>query len=167
MKIFILFITIIFYSSNLISQEQRAEQIFQECLYNSLPDNGIFFKNQIVKFEKSLIKKEILKDACAQSYYMLYTKIQSGEDLSIDFEYSFKDSIASYSVEYLNLARTNLECQEILQKSPSFKATKLNVNSFSADDFELDFYKIAILFIIEEYKVLSDLEKKFIENNKD
>lgn len=167
MKKFTLFIAIIFYSSNLISQEQRVEQVFQECLYNSLPDNGIFFKNQILRFEKHLIEKKVLKDASAQAYYTLFTKIQSGEDISIDFDYSVKDSIALYSEEYLDLARTNLECQEKLQKSPSFRTSKLNVNSFSVDDFELDFYKIGILFIIEEYKILNELEKKFSKKNKE
>lgn len=145
------------------AQEKRAEEIYQDCLYNSLSDNGEALKRFTKDFEQHLIEIKILKDNSPQSYYNIYKSIANGKRYPYYYKYSYIDSINS--IERYKIKPYNEECLKHVNSLWVFKNSKMakihkvvkpfaesKTHRFSeliseilpimeVKDFELDYYK--------------------------
>lgn len=162
-------VAFLFFSTILFSQEKRPEDIYQECLYNSLPDKGVELKKRIKEFENYLIQNKILNDSTSKSYYELYIKGLSDKEPKINLTYSFTDTLLT--VDKWKLIGWNDRCMNKMKNAHDYKLSKLyksqkeydvldNKNDFKSifdkEDFELEFYKLRILISLN---ILNDIKE--------
>jgi len=134
MKKPILTIIVLLFYTFTFSQEKRVEEVYQECLYNSLSDKGIVLKKYAKGFEDYLIESKILENNSPKSYYKLLKSISEGKRYNSSFKYSFIDSINK--IEKQKIIPFNLDCYNKMLKLKKFKKSK--------------FYKIQLLIAQNE-----------------
>tara|TARA_R110000868_G_C10905294_1_gene764581 strand:+ start:1346 stop:1879 length:534 start_codon:yes stop_codon:yes gene_type:complete len=149
-----LLVVTIFCSIFSCSKEKRIEEIYQECLYNSLSDKGEALKRFSQGFEKHLIKIKILKDSTPESYYNIYKSIANGKRYPSYYKYSYIDSINK--IERYKINPSNKKCLEDITDLEEFKKSKLyKINKVAlpiSEKGSYDFSKMvaSILPIMEE-----------------
>ena len=172
-KLFLLVLLLIV--THIYSQDKRFEEVYQECIYKSLPDNGKNLKRYIDGFEQHLISLKILNSKNGKSYLELFKTLAEGRRYPSEYKYSYIDSINTLEIKILP---HNKECIENAMKHESYanyfmrffdkKDYEIYQNSDSIDlknilketyekmrenDYELDFYRhqlFIILFLINE-----------------
>ncbi|MGG8496894.1 hypothetical protein ACQY1Q_10785 [Tenacibaculum sp. TC6] len=162
------------------SQEKKVEDIFQECIYNTLPDKGKKLKKYSKDYEAYLISVNLLKDSTGISYKELLQflkKPKNANKLRL-LKYSYIDSLLSYGKEMKELF-SNSECLKEIILRDDFdvyirKAEKItpnmahdvdnffvNVDSlFTEKDLELPYYKQKFLALFSIYNELFSLDSE-------
>lgn len=176
MKQISLFIILLINSYFHFSQEIKAEETYQNCLYNSLPDNGVLLKKYNKEFENHLIKANVLKDSTSKAYLDLFKVLGTKEWRKFKYNYSYIDSILKIA-DYKTL-NANTDCVDIMRKDENFNKSKyfkmknifleehktiegvLKIMALFLDerDFELDFYKQRTFFALEDLTTFPDLD---------
>lgn len=145
----------------------------QECLYNSLHDKGKKLKRINNEFENYLIKKEVLKDSTGSSYKKLLSLLYSskGKVMKSLFTYEYLDAMHSIENGKPIFFKFDSSCAkeivlnddftEHLEKleslMPKEKTDDLSLifknmdTVFSAEDFELDYYKQKFFILLCAY----------------
>lgn len=166
------------------SQVISVENQLQNCLYESFSDRGKSIKREINEFEIFLIDKNILEDSSGKSYIEIYRKIIEIDDISFDFNYSFKDSIQNSQA--FNMDKI-IDCQTKLLNSSKFNNSKpyklkivldsLNesgnispsivskgiLSVLDKEDFELEYYKFKALIMLDVTNSNVSLSKKWVK----
>ena len=162
------------------SQEKKIEDVFQECMYNTLPDKGKKLKKYSKDYEAYLISVNLLKDSTGTSYKELLQflkKPKNANNLRL-LKYSYIDSLLSYGKEMKELF-SNSECLKEIIMRDDFdvyirKAEKftpnmahdvdnffVNVDSlFTEKDLELPYYKQKFLALFSIYNELFSLDSE-------
>jgi hypothetical protein len=164
----IIVIIIFLYSCLTFSQEKKIEEIYQECTYRVLDDNGIAFKEKIKIYEDYLIKIKILDDGSAKGYYDLFKSFSKNNiDLST-VGYSFIDSIND--VESKIIFSQENSCSLEINKHKDFENYKEKIKLaiprsntnlkkglkrlskiLKVDDFALDYYKLRVFILLDMF----------------
>jgi hypothetical protein len=168
------------------SQDREVEKIFNDCYFNSMPNQGKELKQYHKEYESLLISNGILTDNSGESYYDLFKKIMNSEIADTKTNFSLIDSINKLS--YIDLIHSNQKCTEkiksldIYKNSNTYRFEKAmdSLNDSYNDrikvieeipsllnekDFELDYYKIRALLIMERMNSIPELfeEKVYSE----
>ncbi|CAL2079185.1 hypothetical protein [Tenacibaculum sp. 190524A05c] len=130
MRILFLFISFLSLFS-VFSQEKRFEEIYQECIYDSLPNKGERLKTYINDFEKHLISLKILKNSDGKSYLDLFKTLIEGKTYPSKYSYSYLDSINNLEI---NILPRNIRCYEKSVKDKSYADFFLRF--FDKDEYE-------------------------------
>lgn len=169
------------------SQDRIVEKTFNDCYFNSMPNQGKELKIFHNEYESLLISNGILIDNSGESYYILFKKIMRSEISDTKTNFSFIDSINKLS--YTDLIHSNQKCSDkiksldIYKDSNTYRFEKtmdsLNdpyndkivviekiISSLNEKDFELDFYKIRALLIMERMNSISDLFEEKVYSEK-
>jgi hypothetical protein len=169
------------------SQDRIVEKTFNDCYFNSMPNQGKELKIFHNEYESLLISNGILIDNSGESYYNLFKKIMRSEISDTKTNFSFIDSINKLS--YTDLIHSNQKCSDkiksldIYKDSNTYRFEKtmdsLNdpyndkivviekiISSLNEKDFELDFYKIRALLIMERMNSISDLFEEKVYSEK-
>jgi|TARA_B110000037_G_C16981111_1_gene449051 hypothetical protein len=189
----ILSIIIIFFAvfvSN--SQEREIEKIYSDCYFNAMPENGKEVKKYYKIYENLLISKDFLKDNSGKSYYELFEKVMTEKFVDTKTNYSLIDSINT--LNYSNLVHANEKCTEKIKSLKKYKnsntfllekrmdsikeefdlknASEVFLKIFDYRDFEIEFYKLRVLLVLEMNKSVAEFEietpkysKERIENS--
>ena len=190
---YILSIIIIFFAvvvSN--SQEREIEKIYSDCYFNAMPENGKEVKKYYKIYENLLISKDFLKDNSGKSYYELFEKVMTEKFVDTKTNYSLIDSINT--LNYSNLVHANEKCTEKIKSLKKYKnsntfllekrmdsikeefdlknASEVFLKIFDYRDFEIEFYKLRVLLVLEMNKSVAEFEietpkysKERIENS--
>lgn len=148
------------------AQEKKIEEIYQECMYNSLSDKGRKLKYYSNEFESYLINNKILKDASATSYYNLFKSLSTKEYNYKPLKYSFIDSVSKLEIE--KILPVNLKCALKIQAHKDFnefkrkieeaipsgsmnlnKGLKKIIKTLTVNDFKMDYYKQRVFLFLE------------------
>lgn len=162
------------------SQDRKIEKIYNNCYFNSMPENGKEVKKLYKKYERLLISKKIIDDNSGKSYFKLFKKVMSGEFIDNKTNFSFIDSINV--LKYSNLIHFNSKCTEKIKalseykKSNTYlleqrmdsikedftaeKASEIFLKTMNEKDFEIDYYKMRVLLLIERTSSLRKLENE-------
>lgn len=162
------------------SQERKIEKIYNDCYFNSMPENGKEVKRLFENYEKLLLSKEILKNNSGESYFNLFKKVMSGEFIDNKTNFSFIDSINV--LKYSDLIHFNSKCTEKIKalseykKSNTYlleqrmdsikedftaeKASEIFLKTMNEKDFEIDYYKMRVLLLIERTSSLRKLKNE-------
>jgi hypothetical protein len=169
------------------SQDRIIEKTFNDCYFNSMPNQGKELKIFHNEYESLLISNGILIDNSGESYYNLFKKIMRSEISDTKTNFSFIDSINKLS--YTDLIHSNKKCTDkiksldIYKDSNTYRFEKtmdsLNdpyndqivviekiISSLNEKDFELDFYKIRALLVMEKMNSISDLFEEKVYSEK-
>lgn len=169
------------------SQDRIVEKTFNDCYFNSMPNQGKKLKIFHNEYESLLISNGILIDNSGESYYNLFKKIMRSEISDTKTNFSFIDSINKLS--YTDLIHSNQKCTDkiksldIYKDSNTYRFEKtmdsLNdpyndqivviekiISSLNEKDFELDFYKIRALLVMERMNSISDLFEEKVYSEK-
>ena len=169
------------------SQDRIVEKTFNDCYFNSMPNQGKELKIFHNEYESLLISNGILIDNSGESYYILFKKIMRSEISDTKTNFSFIDSINKLS--YTDLIHSTQKCSDkiksldIYKDSNTYRFEKtmdsLNdpyndkivviekiISSLNEKDFELDFYKIRALLIMERMNSISDLFEEKVYSEK-
>lgn len=152
------------------SQDRKIEEIYNDCYFNSMPENGKEVKKLYKNYESLLISRKVLKNNSGKSYFNLFKKVTSGEFIDDKTNYSLIDSVNK--LNYSNLIHSNLKCTEKIKalsdykKSNTYlleqrmdsikedfnieKAYEIFLKTMSEKDFEIDYYKLRVLLLIEK-----------------
>lgn len=144
-----------------------------------MPDNGKEVRVFHSKYEKLLIKKGALKDNSGKSYYQLFESVIKEIPIDLSVNYSLIDSINKLS--YSSLVHSNEKCIEEIKKNRNYKYSKTSIIKKKLDslmndlesekvsevflsvldskDFELEFYKLRTLLMLEKYKFKEEIEE--------
>ena len=192
MKKNVIFIVLIFSYLISNSQERKIEKIFSECYFKTMPENGKQVKKYYKSYESLLISNGLLKNNSGESYYELFKKILIGKLTDSKTNYSLIDSING--LNYSNLIHSNKKCTDKIKllkeykKSNSYifekrmdsikrnsdpeKAFEVILNTLDYRDFEIEFYKLRVLLLLEMNKPMTEFDfdkpeysKKRIENS--
>ncbi|WP_299066124.1 hypothetical protein [uncultured Polaribacter sp.] len=169
------------------SQNRKIEKIYNDCYFNSMPENGREVKNLYKNYETLLISKKILKNNSGTSYFNLFKKVMSGEFIDNKTNFSLIDSINN--LKYSNLIHFNTKCTEkikslseykksntylleqrmdsIKQDFSAEKATQIFLKTFNEKDFEIDYYKLRVLLLIERTNSLRKLKGEIPKYSKE
>ncbi len=150
---------------SLFSQEKRVEEVYQDCIYNTFQDKGVFLKKQMKNYEKYLISDKFLKDSTAKSYYNFLVSFSTRKKFPSEYKYSFFDSIQINSIEMKKVFPSNKECSKSIENHSGYVMLKAKIDALtiikpddlretlkiyaelvSEDDFKLDYYKLRTLF---------------------
>ena len=174
----VLALILIFLSFSCNSQDRKIEKIYNDCYFNSMPDNGKQVKEYYKTYEKLLISVGLLKDNSSESYYKLFKKVLTEKLADTVTNFSLIDTINK--LNYSDIVLFNVKCTEkikalkeyknsntyILEKridsikdnlSPE-KQSKIILKTYDQRDFEIEYFKIRALLILEMYKTLSELD---------
>ena len=169
------------------SQDRIVEKTFNDCYFNSMPNQGKELKIFHNEYESLLISNGILIDNSGESYYNLFKKIMRSEISDTKTNFSFIDSINKLS--YTDLIHSNQKCSDKIKSLDIYKDSNtyrfeqtmdsLNdpyndkivviekiISSLNEKDFELDFYKIRALLIMERMNSISDLFEEKVYSEK-
>ncbi|MFD2529329.1 hypothetical protein [Polaribacter marinaquae] len=189
-KLSLIIIFFTFFIGN--SQEREIEKIYSDCYFNSMPSNGKEVKRIYKTYEKQLISKGILADNSGESYYTLFRKVMSEKFIDNKTNYSLIDSINK--LEYSDLIHYNIKCTEKIKSSKKYinsntfllekridsikdnfdaeKAAEIYIKTLNEKDFQIEFYKLRALLVLEMNKSLLELgigkpkySKERIENS--
>jgi len=178
MKKITILIFLILISISCKSQDRKVEKIFNECYFSSMPNQGKELKQYHKEYESLLISNGILIDNSGVSYYNLFKKIMRSEITDTKTNFSFIDSINKLS--YIDLIHYNQNCTDkiksldIYKKSNTYRFEKAMdslkdpyndqikmmdgiIRSLNEKDFELDFYKIRALLVMERMHSIPEL----------
>ena len=172
-KIIVTLILSSFLAFKSFSQEKKIEEMYQECLYNSLHDKGKKLKRINKEFENYLINKEILKDSSESSYKKFLNALHTskGKVMKASFTYPYLDSMHNIENGKPIFFKLDSSCvKEIvlnddftkhLEKMesliPKEKTDDLSLlfkkmdEVFSEEDFELDYYKQKFFILLCVY----------------
>ncbi len=152
------------------SKKERIEEIYQQCVYNSLEDKGKSLKRYTREYETYLIKKGVLKNKSPQSYYNILKAISEGKKYNTEsYTYSYADSLNKNREERLKTFPINQECAKKVIKLKNLdlkEINKLNVvflnkslpsNDFIKEylkhldvkDFKYDYYKQRVFILMD------------------
>ncbi|MDP2542077.1 hypothetical protein CSC81_07950 [Tenacibaculum discolor] len=175
-KIIVTLLLSFFFVLKPFSQEKKIEEMYQKCLYNSLHDKGEKLKRINKEFENYLIKEKILKDSSGSSYKKFLNTLHTskGKVMKFSFTYPYLDSM--HGIEngkpiFFKLDSTcvkeivlnddftkHLEKLESLmpkEKTNDLSLVFKNMDTvFSAEDFELDYYKQKFFILLCAYNEL-------------
>lgn len=162
-----------FILTSCFSQERRVEKLYSKCYFNSFQDKGKQLKKYLKEYETLLISEKILKDDSGKSYYDLFKKILKDDFYDDKTNYSLIDTVNKLS--YAKLVHYNQKCTEkiktldIYKKSRTyllekradsiksdFSVEKMNavfLKTFNEKDFEIDFYKLRILLLLDFHPI--------------
>jgi hypothetical protein len=162
------------------SQDRKIEKIYNNCYFNSMPENGKEVKKLYKNYERLLISKKILKNNSGNSYFKLFKKVMSGEFIDSKTNYSLIDSINE--LKYSNLIHFNTKCTEKIKALSEYKksntylleqrmdsikegfstetASEIFLKTMNEKDFEIDYYKMRVLLLIERINSLRKLENE-------
>lgn len=169
------------------SQDGIVEKTFNDCYFNSMPNQGKELKIFHNEYESLLISNGILIDNSGESYYNLFKKIMRSEISDTKTNFSFIDSINKLS--YTDLIHSNQKCTDKIKSLDIYKDSNtyrfeqtmdsLNdpyndkivviekiISSLNEKDFELDFYKIRALLVMEKMNSISDLFEEKVYSEK-
>lgn len=169
------------------SQDRIVEKTFNDCYFNSMPNQGKELKIFHNEYESLLISNGILIDNSGESYYNLFKKIMRSEISDTKTNFSFIDSINKLS--YTDLIHSNQKCTDKIKSLDIYKDSNtyrfeqtmdsLNdpyndkivviekiISSLNEKDFELDFYKIRALLVMEKMNSISDLFEEKVYSEK-
>lgn len=169
------------------SQNRKIEKIYNDCYFNSMPENGREVKNLYKNYETLLISKKILKNNSGTSYFNLLKKVMSGEFIDNKTNFSLIDSINN--LKYSNLIHFNTKCTEKIKSLSEYKksntylleqrmnsikedfsaekATQIFLKTFNEKDFEIDYYKLRVLLLIERTNSLRKLKGEIPKYSKE
>lgn len=169
------------------SQNRKIEKIYNDCYFNSMPENGREVKNLYKNYETLLISKKILKNNSGTSYFNLFKKVMSGEFIDNKTNFSLIDSINN--LKYSNLIHFNTKCTEKIKSLSEYKksntylleqrmdsikedfsaekATQIFLKTFNEKDFEIDYYKLRVLLLIERTNSLRKLKGEIPKYSKE
>ncbi len=168
-KIVLLIISFIF--SSCVAQKERIENEIMECSYQSYSDNGKQLKQLISDYQQLLIDEKILTDRSGKSYRNILQDIADRNELNkapskfflaelkkIDKPDSIKiqdcqkiivNDSALYNLSKLKrLEQVIIDAQDSNDLRSSLIAKNI-LEVLSEDDFELEFYKLRVFFILE------------------
>jgi len=168
------------------SQDRIVEKIFNDCYFSSMPNQGIELKQYHKEYESLLISNGILIDNSGESYYNLFKKIMNSEITDTKTNFSLIDSINKLS--YVNLIHFNQNCTDKIKSLDIYKESNTSrfektmdslkdsyndqakmingiITSLNEKDFELDYYKIRVLLVMERMNSIPELfeEKVYSE----
>ena len=169
------------------SQDRIVEKTFNDCYFNSMPNQGKELKIFHNEYESLLISNGILIDNSGESYYNLFKKIMRSEISDTKTNFSFIDSINKLS--YTDLIHSNQKCTDKIKSLDIYKdsntyrfektmdslndpyndqivAIEKIISSLNEKDFELDFYKIRALLVMERMNSISDLYEEKVYSEK-
>ena len=171
-KLSLIIIFFAFFIGN--SQEREIEKIYSDCYFNSMPENGKEVKTIYKVYEKLLISKGILADNSGESYYTLFKKVMSEKFIDSKTNYSLVDSINK--LEYSNLIHYNTKCTEKIKSLRKYKnsntfllekridsikenfnpekVAEIYIKTLNQKDFQIEFYKLRTLLVLEMNKSL-------------
>ena len=152
-----------------------------------MPNQGIELKKYHKNYDALLISNGILIDNSGKSYYNLFKKIMNSEIADTKTNFSLIDSINKLS--YVDLIHFNQNCTDkiksldIYKESNTYRFEKtmdslkdsyndqvkmINgiITSLNEKDFELDYYKIRALLVMERMNSIPELfeEKVYTES---
>ena len=167
-------------------QTKRIESHMMNCLYNAYPDKGTEFKKTMSEFEQVLIDNRILSDTTGRSYFALFKKIAKG----INFKF---DSSKSFSAMLMKITKPNysqvMACQRQLLNNSNSKNGKISelshvldslksakefeptnvakgiLSVLSEKDFELTYYKMKVLYLIDIFNSNNGINRQFINHD--
>ena len=165
------------------AQDTRPEAELMNCMYNSYKDGGVAFKNILNDFEQQLVINNFLNDASGESYIALLNKMSNKEINNLKLpSFSFN---AIKEIETLSVLEAQICSQELKKELDldKYKGTKLDsvmnevmsadnisitqyssslLSFLTAEDFELDLYKINLLYFfgIVNNDINSGIERK-------
>ena len=97
MKKITVIILLILISISCKSQDRVVEKTFNDCYFNSMPNQGKEIKTFHNEYESLLISNGILNDNSGESYYNLFKKIMRSEITDTKTNFSLIDSINKLS----------------------------------------------------------------------
>ncbi len=189
-KLSLIIIFFVFFIGN--SQERKIEKIYSDCYFNAMPENGKEVKKYYKIYENLLISNGFLKDNSGKSYYKLFEKVMTEKFVDTKTNFSLIDSINT--LNYSNLVHANEKCTEKIKSLKKYKnsntfllekrmdsikeefdlknASEVFLKIFDYRDFEIEFYKLRVLLVLEMNKSLAEFEietpkysKERIENS--
>lgn len=180
----LLLLILLMFITNAFSQEKRFEEVYQECIYNELPDNGKNLKKYIKGFEEHLISLKILKNNSEKSYLELFKTLTEDKRYPSEYAYSYIDSINKLEISILPSNRKcitkamkhksyanyhsrffNKEQNELLKNlddNSLKRILKITYDGIRESDYKLDFYKHRLFMILytinDDFKDFEDEE---------
>ncbi|MGY0408138.1 MAG: hypothetical protein ACWIPJ_07270, partial [Polaribacter sp.] len=174
------------------AQEREIEKIYSDCYFNAMPKNGKEVKKYYKTYEKLLISKGILMDNSGKSYYKLFERVMSEKFIDTKTNYSLIDSINK--LDYSDLVHSNIKCAKKIKSLKKYrnsntflldkrmdsikenfdriKVSEIFLKTLDYKDFQIEFYKLRTLLMLEMNKSLSELDfekpkysKKRIKNS--
>lgn len=167
--------------------QNNIEKEFNDCYFNTMPDKGKKVKEYYLEYEKLLINEGILKDSSGVSYYHLFESILKEKLINLDVKYSLIDSINK--LNYSGLIHANEKCIEKIKSNKNYKYSKSSIikkkidslkdnldpekvsevflTVFDYKDFELDFYKLKTLLMIDISKSSSEINENEVKFSKE
>jgi len=170
------------------SQDRIVEKIFNDCYFNSMPNQGKELKQYHKEYESLLISNSILIDNSGESYYNLFKKIMNFEIIDTKTNFSFIDSINKLS--YTDLIHSSQKCTDkiksldIYKNSNTYRFEKTMdslkdsnndqikmidgvISSLNEKDFELDYYKIRAILLMERINSIPKLFEEKVYSEKE
>ncbi|MFI2742750.1 ExbD/TolR family protein [Zhouia sp. PK063] len=151
-------------------QKERIETQLMNCFYSSCPNNGKQFKNLIIDYEKLLVTEGIMDNAKGKDYVLIYKRLADQHD----FE---RSPSKSFLTEWQKLPKPNIKAVQLYQlklinteEYKNSKAARFDIfmdsirtsgnakastiasgilSILSEEDFELDYYKLKTLFVLD------------------
>ncbi|MDC8003721.1 biopolymer transporter ExbD [Aureisphaera galaxeae] len=156
--------------------QERVEDRMMECMYAAYEDNGAEFKQAMKDFEAELIQEQIIPDGTGKGYRSVYQKMAAGEDLGFGTNLSFTKlvrGIGAPNMDSIELCQSRIMDMDSLSSEDSKLQKLLNIamdnNVSDTDamaksvlsildekDFELDYYKMVVFFMVETISYVDD-----------
>ena len=154
MRIYLITILILISSfTSCTSQTRSVEQEIFDCVTEKLPENGKYFKSNLLQAENSLIEQNIIKNGSGKSYKKLYEKIGSGKEIKYKSPNNLIDSIIVYNTEYFDVFKN---CELDFSNNKNYKFSKTNkiknaLDSLVANDkVDIESISNSLLSILDE-----------------
>ena len=157
-----------------------------------MPENGKQVKKYYKSYESLLISNGLLKDNSGKSYYALFEKILREKLVDSKTNYSLIDSING--LNYSNIIHSNKKCSDKIKSLKEYQnsntyifekrmdsikgnsepeeAYEIILKTLDYNDFEIDFYKLRALLLLEMNKPMTEFDndkpeysKRRIENS--
>ncbi|MEP2935176.1 MAG: hypothetical protein ABJM06_05630 [Gilvibacter sp.] len=162
---------------NLFAQEQDPLEKYMQCVYDFCVDGGAEIKNAIAEYDQLLVNENILTDASGAGYIAFFEAMVENNAVVFSPSVTFSSVVQGVqnnpSDEYRACQEQVLtEYPEALYKlqligeatNPFALDTAVTPASFghvvlqelSAEDFELDFYRIGMLMMVESFRTSKD-----------
>lgn len=171
------------------SQEKTVEEVYQDCYFNAMPNNGEKFKSLAELYEKALIREGYLNDSSGKSYFYLFKKIFEPDFIDNKTHFRFIDSVNK--LPYIELIRLNTDCSKKMKALPYYDSSRTRklekdmdsvmsvpgfdivkhsnriVDLYEEKDFELDYYKTRVLLMIPDEIPIIEKEEKITSKERE